>query len=105
MDRVRLSPVESELIEAIRNLRQANPNRTHSSCVDLGSSKKIRDNLQVDCLLSLCRVGVRGLELPTSTSRTWRANQLCYTPIPCFRAAKVQHFLQLTIKKLKKLQF
>ena len=26
------------------------------------------------------RVGVRRLELPTSTSRTWRANQLCYTP-------------------------
>jgi hypothetical protein len=23
---------------------------------------------------------VRRLELPTSTSRTWRANQLCYTP-------------------------
>ena len=30
----------------------------------------------------ICRffVGVRRLELPTSTSRTWRANQLCYTP-------------------------
>lgn len=27
-------------------------------------------------------VGVRGFELPTSTSRTWRANQLCYTPSP-----------------------
>ena len=25
-------------------------------------------------------VGVRRLELPTSTSRTWRASQLCYTP-------------------------
>ena len=25
-------------------------------------------------------VGVRGFELPTSTSRTWRANQLRYTP-------------------------
>lgn len=80
----------------------------NSNCLEgqqVYSSQKIRDNLQVDCLLSLCRVGVRGLELPTSTSRTWRANQLCYTPIPCFRAAKVQHFLQLTIKKLKKLQF
>ena len=30
--------------------------------------------------MALSRVGVRGLELPTSTSRTWRANQLCYTP-------------------------
>lgn len=27
-------------------------------------------------------VGVRGFELPTSTSRTWRANQLRYTPNP-----------------------
>ena len=27
-------------------------------------------------------VGVRGFELPTSTSRTWRANQLRYTPSP-----------------------
>ena len=33
-------------------------------------------------MLLICRffVGVRRLELPTSTSRTWRANQLCYTP-------------------------
>ncbi len=52
-----------------------------------------------------CRVGVRGLELPTSTSRTWRANQLCYTPIPCFGAAKVLLFLELTIKNQKKLHF
>ena len=29
---------------------------------------------------SIACVGVRRLELPTSTSRTWRANQLCYTP-------------------------
>ena len=27
-----------------------------------------------------CLVGVRRLELPTSTSRTWRASQLRYTP-------------------------
>ena len=26
-------------------------------------------------------VGMRRLELPTSTSRTWRASQLCYIPI------------------------
>ena len=30
------------------------------------------------CLVA--SVGVRRLELPASTSRTWRANQLCYTP-------------------------
>ena len=32
------------------------------------------------CCINLCQVGVRRLELPTSTSRTWRASQLCYTP-------------------------
>ena len=26
-------------------------------------------------------VGMRRFELPTSTSRTWRASQLCYIPI------------------------
>ena len=31
--------------------------------------------------LQVFLVGVRRLELPTSTSRTWRASQLCYTPI------------------------
>ena len=34
-------------------------------------------------------VGVRRLELPTSTSRTWRASQLCYTPKINFRCAKI----------------
>ena len=34
------------------------------------------------------QVGVRGLELPTSTSRTWRANQLCYTPNSLFSGCK-----------------
>ena len=29
----------------------------------------------------LWKVGMRRLELPTSTSRTWRASQLCYIPI------------------------
>ncbi len=33
---------------------------------------------------------MRRLERPTSTSRTWRASQLCY--IPFFLAAKVQIF-------------
>ena len=28
-------------------------------------------------------VGMRRLELPTSTSRTWRASQLCYIPFFC----------------------
>lgn len=44
-------------------------------------SKKHEKSDKEEILLSLSyRVGVRGLELPTSTSRTWRANQLCYTP-------------------------
>ena len=30
------------------------------------------------------KVGMRRLELPTSTSRTWRASQLCYIPISIF---------------------
>ena len=34
-------------------------------------------------------VGMRRLELPTSTSRTWRASQLCYIPF-LITAAKVQ---------------
>ena len=37
-------------------------------------------NMLYNSILPLLRVGVRRLELPASTSRTWRANQLCYTP-------------------------
>ena len=35
---------------------------------------------------------MRRLERPTSTSRTWRASQLCY--IPNFPVAKVQLYLK-----------
>ena len=38
-------------------------------------------------------VGVRRLELPTSTSRTWRANQLCYTPSQKFDCKDKPFFL------------
>lgn len=37
------------------------------------------------CPQAFKKVGVRGFELPTSTSRTWHANQLRYTP--CFFSA------------------
>ena len=45
-------------------------------------------------LVAPARVGVRRLELPASTSRTWRANQLCYTPNLVFSGAKVLLFFQ-----------
>ena len=41
-------------------------------------------------------VGMRRLELPTSTSRTWRASQLCYIPF-LITAAKVQLIFKLQI--------
>jgi hypothetical protein len=41
--------------------------------------KKTLQNIDLQGLTVL-KVGVRRLELPTSTSRTWRASQLCYTP-------------------------
>ena len=51
-------------------------------------------------------VGVRRLELPTSTSRTWRAAN-CATPRAgcCFRksAAKIANFLQRRAKMLRKI--
>ena len=39
---------------------------------------------------------MRRLELPTSTSRTWRASQLCYIPF-LITAAKVQLIFKLQI--------
>jgi len=41
-------------------------------------SKKETPALRARVLV--CFVGVRGLEPPASTSRTWRASQLRYTP-------------------------
>ena len=42
-------------------------------------------------------VGVRRLELPTSTSRTWRAAN-CATPrAPLISTAKIRLFLDITI--------
>ena len=37
-------------------------------------------------------VGVRGFELPASTSRTWRANQLRYTPSAVKASAKLAFY-------------
>ena len=42
--------------------------------------EKCRCNLLIYNGILFNFVGVRRLELPTSTSRTWRASQLCYTP-------------------------
>jgi hypothetical protein len=51
-----------------------------------------------------CFVGVRRLELPTSTSRTWRASQLCYTPDFC--APKIKLFYKSPIiKAIKRFYF
>ena len=44
-------------------------------------------------LIPKSNVGVRRLELPTSTSRTWRANQLCYTPSQKFDCKDKPFFL------------
>ena len=43
-------------------------------------------------------VGVRGFELPTSTSRTWRANQLRYTPNPLLLSGAKLIFFSLISK-------
>ena len=42
------------------------------------------------------KVGMRRLELPTSTSRTWRASQLCYIPF-LITGAKIQLFFEMQI--------
>ena len=43
-------------------------------------------------------VGGRGFELPTSTSRTWRANQLRYTPNPLLLSGAKLIFFSLISK-------
>ena len=49
------------------------------------------------------RVGVRRLELPTSTSRTWRASQLCYTPRFFYRRQRYAFFSQPPKKRCQKI--
>ena len=51
----------------------------------------------------LFSVGMRRLELPTSTSRTWRASQLCYIPIDSW--VQRYYFLFISGRKEGKIFF
>ena len=56
----------------LSHFADSNRGPTHYECVALPTELKWRRRR--------CFVGVRRLELPASTSRTWRASQLRYTP-------------------------
>ena len=60
----------------LSHFADSNRGPTHYECVALPTELKWRFGAHsCDCC-----VGVRRLELPASTSRTWRASQLRYTP-------------------------
>ena len=61
----------------LSHFADSNRGPTHYECVALPTELKWRLRLAV---------GVRRLELPASTSRTWRASQLRYTPRYCVLA-------------------
>lgn len=90
----------------------------YTQCVNNNGKSKIESKVRIFCHFfhhkQKCRcnhliyngilfysVGVRRLELPTSTSRTWRASQLCYIPIFC--ECKVTTFFVRWEQNCKKL--
>ena len=72
-------------IDFLSHFADSNRRPTHYECVALPTELKWHCGFDVKIVWKAVPllgkiVGVRRLELPASTSRTWRASQLRYTP-------------------------